>query len=382
MTRPCAVAALLFVVVLAPAALAAEESAPEEQRGEEERSFLEGWLSRVRLGAFVDVYGALNANLPPSGESFFPGAGSTAKAANTLGLNLAGVDVTMDAGPVGARLQLVAGSATAVVHSGETKGTAFGPDVYNPIYEAYVTWRTPLDGLVLDAGVYSSHIGFESFFSQDNWTYTRGWMAELSPYYQAGVRATYTLPFLPELSAQLHVLNGWQLIVDNNLAKSLGAQVAWTTDALVLAVNGWAGPEGPDDDDLRLFGDVVVLVRPLSWLSVAGSADVGYDVLPDDDDAFWWAAAMHGRVAPLSWLAVAARLERFEDFAGAMSGTAQALTAGTLTLELRPVSALIFKLEGRYDISTADVFEARGPLEETTFSPHQGLVVASVVGSF
>lgn len=372
------------LLALLGACLGATSALAQRAEGDDESPAppaLRDWLEKIDVTAFVDVYGALNPNLPPDGESFFPGVGSTAKGANTFGLNLAGVDLALEPAPVGARLQLIVGSASALIHAGEPVGTVFGAEVYAPIYQAYVTLQLPfVEGLVVDAGVYASHIGFESFFSQDNWAYTRGWLAELSPYYQTGVRATYTLPALPALSVQLHVVNGWQNIVDDNLGKSVGAQLAWRTERLSVALNGWAGPEQMGaDEGIRWLGDAVLVVSPLDGLSLAGSADLGVERL-STGDVSWWGAALHARGAPVDGLALAARVEYVDDPFGAISGIPQTLEEGTLTLELLPNERLVVKLEGRYDVSSAEVFAARGPDRAPAFTHTQALFVLGVVG--
>ncbi|MBK8292893.1 MAG: outer membrane beta-barrel protein [Flammeovirgaceae bacterium] len=62
----------------------------------------------------------------------------------------------------------------------------------------------------LDVGVFSSHIGFESAGSLENWTLTRSIIAENSPYYLNGVKLAWPLNQSWEFS--LLGFNGWQRI--------------------------------------------------------------------------------------------------------------------------------------------------------------------------
>lgn len=55
------------------------------------------WWERVEFHTYVDVYYALNANRPTTGESFTPGTGTTAKRANEFSLNLAAIDLRAQA---------------------------------------------------------------------------------------------------------------------------------------------------------------------------------------------------------------------------------------------------------------------------------------------
>ena len=126
-------------------------------------------------------------------------------------LDLAAVELAKEAAPVGFHLTLAAGDAADIL--------------YRHVYRASISYK-PNERLTLEGGIYPSHIGFEGFFTKDNWTYTRGWLAELSPYYQTGLRGAYQ--FSKQWSGELHVLNGWQLVDDNDRAKAIGAKIAYT----------------------------------------------------------------------------------------------------------------------------------------------------------
>jgi len=67
----------------------------------------------------------------------------------------------------------------------------------------------------LDAGVLPSHIGFESAIGADNLTLTRSIAAENSPYFETGIRASYTSTNQKLYFAFL-LLNGWQKIYPIN----------------------------------------------------------------------------------------------------------------------------------------------------------------------
>jgi hypothetical protein len=242
------------------------------------------------------------------------------------------------------------------------RGIAAHPDIWRNVVQASVQWQTNVGrGLLLEAGVYPSHIGMEAFQTKDNWNYTRSWLGELSPYYQAGVKAAY--PLSDRWSAQLHLLNGWQAISDGNRGKSVGAQVAYSSDKLSFSFNGIVGPELQNDDDhIRALGDVVVTVKPTPSLSLGVSFDVAREARPLGSDAHWKGAGLYARFAPKdSRTAFAVRGELYDDEDGAISGVAHTLKEVTATLEHRPVERMILKLEGRYDRSSAPVFAGDAP---------------------
>ena len=199
----------------------------------------------------------------------------------------------------------------------------------------------------------------------------------------SGLKGTWR--FDDRWSAQLHLLNGWQTIGDNNSGKALGTQVAYASDRLSASVNTFVGNEGTGAAEaLRLFVDTVVTLKVSDVVSVAASADVGRQARPGEGAALWYAAGANVRVQVARPVAVTARAEVYRDRNGLMTGIAQTLTEGTLTLELKPTEQLTLKAEARYDRSTQDVFESQGPGTEglPRWRPDQPLFVVGAVAYF
>lgn len=313
------------------------------------------------FSGFIDTAYLVNGNHPTSHENFVPGTGTSGNRANELTLNLAQVQWTSavtEEQPVGFTLAVAAGDGERVVHAAED---------FRYVYQASLAYRVR-DGLLLEAGVFPCHIGFESFYSKDNWNYTRSWLGELSPYHVAGVKASYA--FNSRWSGQLHVLNGWQIIHDNNGGKSIGAQVAYANGPLTASLNTWVGPElANDDDTLRKLVDLVAVYRITSRLQLGTSIDLGRQ-----ERANWRGIAAYARYALSERHAIALRAEQFHDPRNGISGASQALREATLTYELRPHDHLILKLETRYDRSTARVF--------SDDKRRQSLAIASAVVTF
>ena len=338
-------------------------------------------LSRLQVEGGVDACYAYNLNRPDSGVSFLPGTGTTARRHDELTVNLASLGVNLAPEPVGFRVLLGFGTGIDVLHRAEPEADATGPDVWRHVQQASLSFaRGPL---TLEAGIYPSHIGFESFQSQLNWTYTRSWMGELSPYYQTGLKGTWR--FDARWSAQLHLLNGWQTIGDNNGGKALGTQVAYASDRLGVSLNTFVGNEGSDDTEaLRLFADTVVTLKATDAVSIAVTADVGRQARPGTSAALWYAAGANVRVQVAAPVAVTARAEVYRDREGLLSGTAQTLSEGTLTLEVKPAEHLVLKAEARHDHSTQNVFDgpARGGGQPPLPRQHQTLVAVGAVAAF
>jgi len=328
----------------------------------------------ITFSGFADLNFVWNDNKPDNRENFYPGAGTTAKRANEFAINLAQVQWTRLPSaeqPVGFTLALNAGEGTEVVHGGEPGGAG----KFRHIYHASVAYRLA-NGVVLEGGVYPSHIGVEGFYSKDNWNYTRSILGESSPYYQTGIKASYA--FNAHWSGRVDVLNGWQLINDNNKGKSIGTQIAYTSDTLTASLNTFVGPElANDDDSLRKFVDVVVLYKATPRLQLGGSVDLGSQEIPNTGNAGWNGAGVYSRYALNGRSAIAVRAERFHDPDNGITGFAQTIREATLTYETRPHDNVILKLETRYDKSNADVF-----FKNDTTTDRQFLALAGVVVTF
>ena len=339
---------------------------------------LPAWVKAITLHAAVDVYAAHNFNTPQDHANFISGTGTSAKRSDEVSLNLASLEVVLDPRPVGFHLWVAAGTGAEIVHLAEPVGENVGPQVWKFVQQASISASVPVGrGLLIEAGIYPSHIGFESLASQASWNYTRAWLGELSPYYQAGIKAAYA--FTDHFSAQLHVLNGWQTIADNNHSAAVGTQVALAFERWSVSFNTYAGPEGTGDDaHWRFFGDLVVQASLTRWLKVGLAADAGLQQLLGGSSAFWHGVTGYARVQFPGSVALALRAEYYRDPLGVISGAGQTLSEGTVTVEYKPWSVLTLKLEGRYDHSTARVFsEAMGGKTDS-----QALVVLGAVASF
>ena len=86
-------------------------------------------------------------------------------------------------------------------------------------------------GLTLQAGIFSSLIGYDSLYAKDNFNYTRPWGADFTPYYMMGVNASY--PFSEKLTATAFILNGYWHLARANSVPSFGGQIAYKVNTRV-----------------------------------------------------------------------------------------------------------------------------------------------------
>lgn len=282
-------------------------------------------VPRITVGAFVDGYYAYDFGRPASHDRAF-----TTQAArhDEFTINLAHVEARYASPTVRGRIALQAGTSVQFNYAGEPDELAGSQPNHLPLIQEAVLGVSVAPGLWIDGGIMLSHIGSESWISLDNPSYTRSLAAEFSPYYEAGVRATWQP--LPNLTAQLNVVNGWQLIAENNDDKAVGVRIDWTPAApLTLSYANFVGREpaaATGVQGVRVLHDVIARWTPSDRALLVGTVDVG-----TQDGRDWLAASLVGRCRLTSAIAVNARVERFDDADGVVSATGIADAPGLVT---------------------------------------------------
>lgn len=280
---------------------------------------------RVAVGAFVDGYYAYDFGRPASHDRAF-----TTQAArhDELNVNLAHVEARYASPGVRGRLALQAGTSVQFNYAGEPDEMAGTQPNYLPLVQEATVGVSVGRDVWIDGGIMLSHIGSESWISQDNPTYTRSLAAEFSPYYETGVRATWQA--LPNLVAQLNVVNGWQLISENNHDKAVGVRLDWTPTApLTLSYSNFVGREpaaATGEQDVRAFHDFIARWAPGERALLVATFDFG-----TQGGAGWHAASLVGRYRPAPALGISGRVERFDDGEGVVSATGLEGAPGLVT---------------------------------------------------
>ncbi len=152
------------------------------------------------------------------------------------------------------------------------------PGILKNIFEANAGIQlSKTKNLWLDAGIFPSHIGFESAVGKDCWNLTRSIQAENTPYYESGIKIGYTSANEKwYLSAML--LNGWQRIqrVDGNTTLAFGTQVTYKPSTKVtFNGSGFIGNDKPDSvRQMRYFHNFYGIFQ----LSNSVVATIGFDI--------------------------------------------------------------------------------------------------------
>lgn len=330
----------------------------------------------VTWSGYVDTYYAYDFGRPANFDRVF-----TTQAArhDEFNINLAFVAATLTGARVRGRIALQAGTSVQANYAGEPAiGAVSGPTLSRHIQEATAGARLA-PSLWIDGGVYFSYIGWEGWISRDNPTYTRSLVAEYTPYYLSGVHLTWA-PRLGHgsspLTLQLHVMNGWQNVSENNHGKAVGVRIDWqATSGIDLAYSNFLGNERPQGlpAATRVFNQLMVKFAA-GRLSAQGQVDYGREA---GRDWYGWVATGRQTVAPTVVLSL--RLERYSDPHQVIVTTSVPaglkVDGASLGVDVGHTNELLWRTEVRGLHATALLFPSAGVPDRAR---HDVLVVTSL----
>ncbi len=177
---------------------------------------------------------------------------------NEVNLNLGYIKAAYTSERVRGNLALMAGTYANANLSAES-------GVLKNIFEANGGIKISKDkDLWLDAGIFGSHIGFESAIGPSSWTLTRTILAENSPYYESGAKVSYTTSEGKWFISGL-ILNGWQHIErpEGNNTPAFGTQLTYKpSDKFLFNYSTFIGNDKPDDaKQWRYFHDFYAVAQ-------------------------------------------------------------------------------------------------------------------------
>lgn len=317
--------------------------------------------TQVTFGGFVDGYYAFDFNRPANFDRPF-----TTQAArhDEFNVNLAFLEAKLDAARMRGRLALQVGTSVQANYAGEPhNGAVSGPDLARFIQEAVVGTRIA-SNLWLDGGIFLSHIGMEGFISRDNPMYTRSLVADYSPYYESGVKATWQAT--STVSALFTVVNGWQNISETNAAKSVGVRLDYSpSSATTLSYFNYFGDEARDSATQRQprFYNGVGLRCALSpQLLVMGEVDYGTQRNASGNST-WHGGMVTGHYHVTPTAVIGGRVERYSDRDQVIlvTGVADGLSANGVSVgvDVTPQPRVVWRSELRGLLAESAVFPKR-----------------------
>lgn len=322
---------------------------------------------KITFDGVIETYFAFDFNQPDDGDR--PGFLYSHSRHNEFNVNLALVRANMKG-------KWYRGSVGFAAGSFMQYNMAHEPQWLRYIYEAQVGVRLT-KGLWLDAGIFPSHLGFESAIATDNWTLTRSLVAENSPYYLAGAKLTYTTPNDKWSFAGI-ICNGWQNIAENNSLKSGGIQVTYKpTSKITINYSNYIGDENPDTTEvylLRFFNNLYGKMEFGKHFKLIAGIDFGMENKLISTDSIFNGnqVTIRKRYNWVNWIApvlvaqyhindkwqLAARVEYFLDYNAAVLEKEESEIFGySLNVDFAPVKFTRIRLEGRFMHSVIPIFE-------------------------
>jgi hypothetical protein len=365
-----------------------DNAAAQEGHSKEQQQLKPKW----QYGGFIDFGYLLDFNHPAN--RLYRSRG-TAFRVDRLYLNMAGAYIRKKPSELsrwGAELTVQAGKDTEVFGFSATAPNIGGYKFLRHLGPANVSYLAPVcKGLTLQAGIFSSLIGYDSLYAKDNFNYTRPWGADFTPYFMMGVNTSY--PFSEKLTGTFFLINGyWHLAKANNVLSS-GGQLAYKVNPRVTVKETVLfGPHQSNTSFKfwRFLSDTIV-ERKTDQVTFAFEYTASWERVNAPGRP---SALMMSSQFPVRWIlndrwSVAVRPEVFWDRDGRWTLFRQTVKALTTTLEYRlpyQWTNTVFRLEHRFDDSRGrggGFFRGR---EESpgviSLTPSQHLLIFALIFTF
>jgi hypothetical protein len=221
-------------------------------------------------------------------------------------------------------------AADSLAAAGEGEGPALSTEIDNLI----LSFSPPgASNLVLWLGRFDAEVGFERDDEPLNFQPTQSFNFVFArPVKFTGLLARYTP--LPGLSLAGFVVNGWDVALDNNNAKSFGARVSvLPSEYSSISITGLAGPEKADNtSDYRYLLSSDFTVQPIRPVILAGEFNYGSEQnsAADGGSASWVGGVLTGFLRLARNFGVAFRADIFDDSDGSRTGEPRTLQSYTL----------------------------------------------------
>lgn len=324
----------------------------------------------VEYSIFVDTYYLKANNKYPNNQRSYT---TQALDVENLSLNFALVQFSYEKKDFRGNLGLHTGTYVDANYAAE-------PQLLKNVYEAVGGYQI-VKNLWLDVGIFASHIGMENAISRDNINYTRSIMAENSPYYEAGAKLSYKIN--DKWTARLLLVNGWQVIKDNNRDKSWGTQLTYSpNDKLSFNWSTYIGNDAPDNEkrQTRYFNHLSATLKLIPKVEIMAAYDLGHQKKPGrteydrwqkndfslvrdtNDNGYyrWMTGAIQLRYHINQKIRIGTRLESFIDKNQVIVSTSTPNGyqnhGASVNLDFQPMENLLFRVEAKSLRSADNIF--------------------------
>lgn len=155
-------------------------------------------------------------------------------------------------------------------------------DVYRYLSEAYAGYHiNRLHGINIDAGLFMSYIGLNSFYQAENWEYQASFTSDNTPWFFNGIRVQIFAA--KQLKIEPWIINGWQSYGKFNAMPGFGANVTYIPSSnLKLVANNYFGSDAANIPGRKRFhSDNSLLVRYYNNPGSSGITKMAFSLTGD-----------------------------------------------------------------------------------------------------
>ncbi len=159
-------------------------------------------------------------------------------------------------------------------------------NVYRYLSEANIGYHFNIwYGINIDAGLFMSYIGLNSYYQPENWEYQASYTSDNTPWFFNGIR----IQIFPtqHLKIESWIINGWQSYGAFNSIPGLGGNITWMPNSnMKLLTNDYYGTDtGGNPERKRYHSDNSLLVRyfdnpkseGISMAAFSLTGDIGFE---------------------------------------------------------------------------------------------------------
>ncbi|MFZ1677930.1 MAG: porin [Saprospiraceae bacterium] len=333
--------------------------------------------SPLTFTGYAEVYYAYDFNQPDNHErpSFFYNFNRH----NEVNLNLGFINANYTTSNLRGNLGLMVGT-WAQYNSSAEQG------LLKNVWQANVGVKLCKEkNFWLDAGIFPSHIGFESPIGKADDALTRCIMGDNTPSWESGVKIGYTTDngkwFLSGM-----VINGWQRIarVDGNNTPAFGTQITYTPSSkFALNYSTFIGSDKPDVfRQMRYYHNFFALLNPTDKLRITLGFDYCMEQKSKGSSEFnnLLSPAVLVRLALNDKWSVTGRGEYYADENGIIiaTGTPNGFKTSSFSLNLdRKIGDnAMWRIEGRMLNSKDKIFNDEGKAVNTNTTVTTSLAIS------
>lgn len=159
-------------------------------------------------------------------------------------------------------------------------------NIYRFLSEAYAGYHiNKLYGINIDAGMFMSYVGLNSYYQSENWEYQASFTSDNTPWFFNGLRVQ--LHVTKHLKIEPWIVNGWQSYGRFNKLPGIGGNITYIPNSHIkILTNNYLGTDaGGIPNRKRFHSDNSMLVRyieqpnakKMSRAACSLTADFGYE---------------------------------------------------------------------------------------------------------